>query len=206
MPRIAHLVAGSLGGLITLGAMAAGGVDGTLRFGNHTIDDKGVVTTEILWTSNRFLAGFQFDILGADITNAGGGITEDLDWLVDHLASRVLGVDISGTRLIEPSSTVEVLLELKLVPEPDATEIRFEGVVFSAPGGVAIPVDSDDVLMLGEDDCPADLNRDGRVDGEDMGLFLVAWGTDAQAADLNGNGVVDGPDLGLILAAWDFCP
>lgn len=206
MNRIAHLAAGSLTSLFTLGAVAAGGLDGTLRFGDHTIDGKGVVTTKILWTSNSFLAGFQFDVVGAEVISAEGGITEQQDWLVEHSPSRVLAVDISGTRLIDPSNSPEVLLELRLVPEPDATEIGFEGVVFSAPGGIAISVDANDVITLDEEECPADLNRDGRVDGEDMGLFLVAWGTDDPLADFNGNGLVDGPDLGLLLAAWDFCP
>ena len=99
MNRIAHLAAGSLTSLFTLGAVAAGGLDGTLRFGDHTIDGKGVVTTKILWTSNSFLAGFQFDVVGAEVISAEGGITEQQDWLVEHSPSRVLAVDISGTSI-----------------------------------------------------------------------------------------------------------
>ena len=47
----------------------------------------------------------------------------------------------------------------------------------------------------------ADLNGDGRVDGADLGLMLVAWGGPGPA-DLDGDGVVAGADLGLLLAAW----
>jgi hypothetical protein len=46
-----------------------------------------------------------------------------------------------------------------------------------------------------------DLNGNGRVDGEDLGILLAAWGQ-ADRGDLDGNGTVDGADLGLFLAAW----
>jgi hypothetical protein len=58
--------------------------------------------------------------------------------------------------------------------------------------------------------CPADLNDDGNVDGNDLGLLLAAWGpcptSGTCAADLNDDGNVDGNDLGLMLAAWGACP
>jgi len=47
----------------------------------------------------------------------------------------------------------------------------------------------------------ADLNCDGSVDGEDLGLLLASWGTTGPG-DLNGDGIVDGSDLGELLAAW----
>jgi hypothetical protein len=46
-----------------------------------------------------------------------------------------------------------------------------------------------------------DLNGNGRVDGEDLGILLNAWGQ-AGRGDLDGNGTVDGADLGRLLAAW----
>jgi len=56
--------------------------------------------------------------------------------------------------------------------------------------------------------CPADLNRDGRVDGSDLGELLGQWGaTGAHLhADLDGSGLVDGADLGDLLGAWGPCP
>ena len=47
----------------------------------------------------------------------------------------------------------------------------------------------------------ADLNGDGRVDGADLGLLLLQWGS-AGSADLDGNGIVDGGDLARLLLAW----
>ena len=58
--------------------------------------------------------------------------------------------------------------------------------------------------------CPADLNDDGAVNGEDLGILLAAWGacptTGPCPADLNDDGAVDGVDLGILLAAWGPCP
>jgi uncharacterized protein (DUF2141 family) len=72
----------------------------------------------------------------------------------------------------------------------------------SVPGAASTPM----TLVLngtvtGAPPVPADLNGDGVVDGNDLGLLLAAWGTRGPA-DLNGDGTVDGNDLGLLLAAW----
>jgi uncharacterized protein (DUF2141 family) len=46
-----------------------------------------------------------------------------------------------------------------------------------------------------------DLNGDGRVDGNDLGILLASW-SNAGPGDLNGDGVVNGDDLGILLGAW----
>ena len=48
---------------------------------------------------------------------------------------------------------------------------------------------------------PGDLNRDGSVDGVDLGVLLGNWG-EATAGDIDGNGTVDGIDLGILLGSW----
>lgn len=55
--------------------------------------------------------------------------------------------------------------------------------------------------------CLGDLNYDGKVDGQDLGILLAAWGPVARGAsqDLNRDGEVDGRDLGVMLAAWGEC-
>ena len=55
---------------------------------------------------------------------------------------------------------------------------------------------------LGPAGNPADLNGDGVVNGDDLGILLGAWGTANAIADLNGDGTVNGDDLGLLLSAW----
>ena len=52
--------------------------------------------------------------------------------------------------------------------------------------------------------CAADLNGDGEVNAEDLGLLLVAW-EGAGEADLDGNGEVGASDLGLLLSSWGLC-
>ena len=47
-----------------------------------------------------------------------------------------------------------------------------------------------------------DLNDDGVVNGDDLGILLGAWGQPNSTADLNGDGTVDGIDLGELLANW----
>jgi len=58
------------------------------------------------------------------------------------------------------------------------------------------------------DPCPADLNRDGRVDAFDLLEVLVSYGMQCSGcpADLDGSGVVDGGDLLQILMYWGPCP
>ena len=53
--------------------------------------------------------------------------------------------------------------------------------------------------------CPADLSRDGSVDGQDLGILLGNWGG-LGAGDLNVDLSVDGQDLGILLGAWGPCP
>jgi hypothetical protein len=53
--------------------------------------------------------------------------------------------------------------------------------------------------------CPADLNGDSIVDGNDLGIFLSLWGQLNSAADFNNDNFVDGIDLGILLNAWGDC-
>ena len=48
---------------------------------------------------------------------------------------------------------------------------------------------------------PADLNNNGAVGGDDLGLMLSNWGGSG-LGDLNHDGIVGGDDLGQLLAAW----
>tara|TARA_Y100000004_G_scaffold194805_1_gene260290 strand:- start:344 stop:868 length:525 start_codon:yes stop_codon:yes gene_type:complete len=48
----------------------------------------------------------------------------------------------------------------------------------------------------------ADMNRDGVVDVEDLGIFLTHFGTEQSIADLDESGIVDGYDLGLFFSRW----
>ena len=64
------------------------------------------------------------------------------------------------------------------------------------------------IVVLPDDEtpCPGDFNGDGLVNGADLGLMLVAWGTEDPPTDLNGDGRTDGADLGLLLIDLGDCP
>jgi hypothetical protein len=77
-------------------------------------------------------------------------------------------------------------------------------VVFSNACGSSVSVGA---TVRVSDDCPADLNGDGVVDGGDLGQLLAAWGTASPGAtaDLNADGSIDGFDLAYMLAGWGTC-
>jgi hypothetical protein len=58
--------------------------------------------------------------------------------------------------------------------------------------------------------CPADLDRDGYVNGVDLAIFLSLWGSIGSpcnmVGDLDGNGIISGGDLALLLFSWGTCP
>lgn len=78
-----------------------------------------------------------------------------------------------------------------------------------ADGGELIDASTGLILELViEDERPADFNRDGVVNGIDLGLLFANWGrltappADIRSPDLNDDGVVDGIDFGQFLASW----
>ena len=56
--------------------------------------------------------------------------------------------------------------------------------------------------------CPADIARDGVVNGIDLAAVLNNWGTTGGAinADVNHDGFVNGSDLAIVLNSWGPCP
>ncbi len=61
-------------------------------------------------------------------------------------------------------------------------------------------------FMINDPFPTGDVNKDGFVNGADLGLLLGAWGTADCDADINFDGVIDGSDLGLILGNWQDVP
>jgi len=95
------------------------------------------------------------------------------------------------------------------------TRYGFPGVTFTdtvlcenAPDeldGVYTDLGGNDLCL-----CRADLNGDGEVNGEDIGLFLAYGGNSCDPfepcpGDVDNDGQITGGDLGLILGAWGPC-
>jgi hypothetical protein len=73
-------------------------------------------------------------------------------------------------------------------------------------GGFDGAVGSGTLLIEFTPDCPGDFDGDGQVQGGDLGVLFLQWGTcGACVADLTGDGRVDGADLGLLFLHWGDC-
>ena len=48
----------------------------------------------------------------------------------------------------------------------------------------------------------ADVNLDGTVNQDDIGIMLADWGTYEERSDTNRDGYVDGADLGVLFMYW----
>ena len=188
--------------VLAMGTVAsAGGTGNAITFGEYVVDGE-FITVDIMYTCDQWLAGFQFDIVGAEIIDASGGLCSAYDWLLENSEERVIGVGLGGL-YIEPLATPTKLLELKL--RPFATSVSFEAEIFANPDAEEIPINATDTLDLSES-CIGDINGDLEVNGADLGLMLVAFSGSDPNADLNNDGVVNGADLGLMLVAWGMCP
>lgn len=85
--------------------------------------------------------------------------------------------------------------------EDDVTGYIDGDILVDDLSGVDFPRDD-----LGCDDtfeyARADLNKDRKVDDQDLGLLMDQWGSDDKLADLNSDGDVNGSDLSELLASW----
>jgi len=57
------------------------------------------------------------------------------------------------------------------------------------------------IRLAGGVNIAGDLNANGRVDGQDIGMLLGNWGNPG-LGDLNRDGIVNGADLGILLGNW----
>ncbi|MEE2680839.1 MAG: alpha/beta fold hydrolase [Planctomycetota bacterium] len=56
------------------------------------------------------------------------------------------------------------------------------------------------------DPCAADFTEDEDVDGADLTELIAVWGGNSPVHDLDGDGTVGGEDLSIFLSAWGPCP
>ncbi len=59
------------------------------------------------------------------------------------------------------------------------------------------------------DNCPADIDQSGAINGVDLAAILNNWATSGgkqPRSDVNGDGIVDGADLAEVLNSWGACP
>lgn len=80
-------------------------------------------------------------------------------------------------------------------------EAATAGADWKGPGTDCADADGDGVPDACAVPVPGDFNGDERVDGSDLGIFLVGWGKPG-VTDLDQDGTTDGRDLGIMLISW----
>jgi hypothetical protein len=88
--------------------------------------------------------------------------------------------------IIPPGNTASVLFDLTL----DTISAMVDAEFASRATGVVTP-------------CPADVNADGDVDGEDVLFFFSRWDAGENRADFNRDGGVDSDDIIAFFARWN---
>jgi hypothetical protein len=89
------------------------------------------------------------------------------------------------------------------LPTAGDFRLRFRARDLGTGSVVEAGVDDVRIERVGCTFAPGDLDRDGRVNGADLGALLSAWGpANGAAADINGDGFVNGSDLGILLSGW----
>ena len=130
---------------------------------------------------------FRWQRNSTDISNGPGGASGG-------------GGTVSGASGSLTAANTSTTLTITGIRPPDAGQYT---VLFTNSCGTGISLPAMVTVSSG---CPADLNGDTFVNGDDLGLLLTSWGACAGCtADLNVDGFVNGDDLGQLLVAWGAC-
>ena len=86
-------------------------------------------TVDIMYDSPEPLGGAQFDVTGAELTDASGGEASSAGWTVSTSSTTWLGFSFSGAVL---PSGVNTLTTISFAPTGE--EMCLQGVVFSDDG------------------------------------------------------------------------
>ena len=136
------------------------------------------------WYSNNQGSAPGEDSMPVLISNNGGA-----SWVQLELVTENAGAWVQKSFRISDFVTPTANMKLRFV----ARDLLNGSIVEAAV---------DDVQVINYDcSVAADINRDGKVDGADLGLLLSGWGQ-AGATDLNQDGTTNGADLGQLLSAW----
>ena len=197
--------------LLTMTPALAGGAEQvTLRLDTVQATPGELVPVSISMETTELVGGFEFTLFaeGNDITEIG--------WDGPLFSNGWDGWDTLNADNSRTVSAACIFTEDQVAPGEHLLVHAFVQVPEDAQPGTFIAFEASDawfanyafeigdVLVIdgGIEVLPtADLNGDGVVGPEDLGLLLGFWGTNG-VADLNGDSMVDGLDLTMLLAAW----
>jgi hypothetical protein len=109
--------------------------------------------------------------------------------------------------LSDPETGRTLVGRFVTLPMAAAETLQFSGSISfkSYPGGPAQQDSATASFTYVEAPCPSDIDGNGAINGGDLGILLLDWGSDSARSDIDGNGIVNGADVGLLLLAWGPC-
>jgi hypothetical protein len=123
----------------------------------------------------------------------------------DFVTSRIFSFKYDGTMIV-PGTQVQRTTELD--PPGTMTIASVASFGQDARGELYIveqgnPGEIFKIIPVTPTISPADLDCNGIVDGADLGMLLLEWGSTNSPANFDGMGGVDGADLGTLLIEFD---
>lgn len=104
---------------------------------------------------------------------------------------------ISGTAALVMSKNICSGAEAKAIIKASAASIELENPKNNGTLGAGRVQAGDAVNAI---PVPGDYDHDRKIDGDDLGFLIGAWGT--PQGDINGDGTTDSIDLGILIGGW----
>jgi subtilisin family serine protease len=172
--------------------------NGYVTLTSPTYDLSGVnnpVVSYYRWYSNNAGAAPNTDVFQVFVSNNNGATWTTLE---------TVGPAGAGTQ----GGWIPVQFNLASVIAP-TSQMRFRFVASDTDPQSLVEAAIDDFKITAfhcdpiviEPQCPGDLNGDGVVNADDLGVLLAAFGA-TDAGDINGDGVTNADDLGVLLSAF----
>jgi hypothetical protein len=191
-------------------AMAGGAEQVTLRLDTVQAKPGEIVPISIVMETTELVGGFEFTLSaeGHDVTEIGwdgplfSNGWDGWDTLNADNSRTVSAACIFTEDQVDPGSYL--LINAFVQVPADAQPGSFIDFKASDPWFANYAFEMGDVLVIDggiEVLRTADLNGNGIVGPEDLGMLLGFWGQN-EFADLNGDLMVDGEDLTMLLSAW----
>ena len=191
-------------------ALAGGAEQVTLSLDTVQAKPGDLVSISISMETTELVGGFEFTL------SAEGNAVTEIGWDGPLFSNGWEGWDSQNSDNSRTVSAACIFTEDQVDPGEYLLVNAFVQIPADAQPGSVIAFEASDAVFANYDFemgdvlvvnggieviSNADLNGNGNVGPEDLGLLLGFWGMSG-AADLNGDSRIDGEDLSLLLAAW----